>query len=97
MKRRLRFHFFLVTSSFLKLQILYEAAEFEESTREKEEIFNEALAIYQVCYDYAKGKGSGRCTFAWTVAGRALCSLYSIKQNEVPIPCSLSVLRDVLG
>eukprot|EP00268_Persea_americana_P063087 TRINITY_DN8145_c0_g1_i6.p1 TRINITY_DN8145_c0_g1~~TRINITY_DN8145_c0_g1_i6.p1 ORF type:complete len:976 (-),score=152.62 TRINITY_DN8145_c0_g1_i6:356-3283(-) len=76
-------------------QILYGAAEFEESTKKPEEIYVEALAIYQICYSYAERKGIGKCGFAWKVAGRALCSLYSIKQKEVMIPCCKSVLQEV--
>ncbi|XP_077209951.1 putative RNA-dependent RNA polymerase 5 isoform X2 [Tasmannia lanceolata] len=77
-------------------QILYGAAEFKESMRNKVDIFNEARAIYQITYDYAKTKGVEKCGFAWKVAGRALCKLYAMEQNEDPIMCSPSVLREVL-
>ncbi|PIA42750.1 hypothetical protein AQUCO_02000301v1 [Aquilegia coerulea] len=71
-------------------QILYDAEEFEDSTRRKEDIFNEALAIYNVSYDY------GKFSFAWKVAGRALCTLYASKQDKVLIVCQKSVLREIL-
>ncbi|XP_020536474.1 probable RNA-dependent RNA polymerase 5 isoform X3 [Jatropha curcas] len=75
-------------------EILYEAAEFEESKRKEDDIFEEALAIYEVCYNHAitkqaekrpgaaaeKKPPAGYCGFAWKVAGQALCKLYSRKQ-----------------
>ncbi|KAL6006092.1 hypothetical protein ACLOJK_040137 [Asimina triloba] len=82
----------------LTLQILYnQTLEFEESTRNTEEIFNDALAIYRVCYNYAKTQGEAqRCGFAWKVAGHALCKLYAMRQNERSIVCLPSVLRELL-
>ncbi|XP_058074194.1 probable RNA-dependent RNA polymerase 5 isoform X2 [Magnolia sinica] len=79
-------------------RILYGAAEFEESRRNRGEIFSEALAIYRLSYDYAKKTSKvRRCGFAWKVAGRALCQLHAIKQNESSILCLPSVLREVLN
>ncbi|CAI9100431.1 OLC1v1025177C1 [Oldenlandia corymbosa var. corymbosa] len=57
-------------------QMLYEAAEFEESKKDIQEIHHEALAIYRVTYDYAiKNKDVVKCGFAWKVAGGALLHL----------------------
>ncbi|XP_073110745.1 probable RNA-dependent RNA polymerase 5 isoform X2 [Elaeis guineensis] len=80
-------------------QMLYGASEFEESNKELDDIFNEALAIYHVTYEYAKSVGTaGRCCFAWNVAGRALCMLHAKKQSQFSsILCLSSVLREVIG
>lgn len=79
------------------LQILYEANEFEESSRNTEEIFNEAMAIYQLAYGHAmsdRGK-VGNCGFAWKVAGSALLKLHTMKQSEKAFVCLPSVLREL--
>ncbi|RZC51374.1 hypothetical protein C5167_019794 [Papaver somniferum] len=76
-------------------QMLYEAPELNESTRIREEIYNEALAIYNIVYDYARIKGVGRCGFAWKVAGQALCEFYAKKLDEDPIICTKSVLSEL--
>ncbi|RZC50208.1 hypothetical protein C5167_018633 [Papaver somniferum] len=76
-------------------QMLYDAPELNESTRIREEIYNEALAIYNIVYDYARIKGVGRCGFAWKVAGQALCEFYAKKLDEDPIICTKSVLREL--
>ncbi|KAK0572519.1 hypothetical protein LWI29_032755 [Acer saccharum] len=74
-------------------QILYGAEEFEQSTRSLEEIYDEALAIYHITYDFAKNKEAvGYCDFAWKVAGSALCKLYALKQSERTM-CSLPEIR----
>lgn len=78
------------------LQMLYNAAEFEESSRNLGDIFNEALAIYHVTYDYAcYRKEVSFCNFAWRVAGQALCRLYAMKLGEKSMVCLPSVLRDI--
>ncbi|KAF3442984.1 hypothetical protein FNV43_RR16902 [Rhamnella rubrinervis] len=78
-------------------KILYEADEFEESSRNREEIFNEALAIYNLAYNYAMGTGKvGNCGFPWKVAGPALFKLHTMKLSEKAIVCLPSVLREVL-
>ncbi|XP_072964197.1 probable RNA-dependent RNA polymerase 3 isoform X2 [Typha angustifolia] len=78
-------------------ELLYGAAEFEESTRPRNDIFNEAVAIYQIAYNNAKNSGAvGKCGFAWKVAGRALCLLHIMKQEELSISCSRSVLKEIL-
>ncbi|KAJ4951634.1 hypothetical protein NE237_028466 [Protea cynaroides] len=77
---------------------LYHAPEFGLSKRNEEEIFNDALAIYHLAYDYAKQVNeAGRCSFAWKIAGQALCKLYLKRQKDEPIMCSKSVIREVLN
>ncbi|KAL6984745.1 RNA-directed RNA polymerase [Sarracenia purpurea var. burkii] len=82
-------------------QLLYGAAEFEESAKKIEDIYNEALAIYRLSYDYARSKKSVKyCGFAWRVAGSALSKFYAMNQSEKTeklILCSRSVLREVLN
>ncbi|XP_061949141.1 probable RNA-dependent RNA polymerase 5 isoform X3 [Populus nigra] len=79
-------------------EFLYEAAEFNLSKRRDEEIFEEAMALYQVTYNHAKSQGVvGNCSFAWRVAGLALCTLYVLKnQGERPMICSPSALKGIL-
>ncbi|PKI76244.1 hypothetical protein CRG98_003355 [Punica granatum] len=78
--------------------IFLEAAEFEESSRREEDIFEEALAIYNITYDYAKNVGSvGLCAFAWRVAGSALCKFHAMKQGEKSITCLPSILKEILS
>ncbi|KAK4753975.1 hypothetical protein SAY87_002079 [Trapa incisa] len=77
-------------------KILYGAAEFEESPRNIDDVLDEALAIYNITYDYAKLRGSVRlCSFAWRVAGPALCNFYARKQGGKSITCLPSVLREI--
>ncbi|KAI3943121.1 hypothetical protein MKW92_035353 [Papaver armeniacum] len=76
-------------------QMLYNATEFNESQRIREEIHNEALAIYNIVYDYARIRDVGKCGFAWKVAGEALCDIYAKKLDEDPIICPKSVLREL--
>jgi len=82
-------------------QLLYDAAEFEESARDEEDIHTEALAIYNVVYNYAERIGDvRRCKFAWKVAGPVLFKLYMKKNPEKlerPISCLPSVLRELLN
>ena len=80
------------------MQRLYGVSgELEESERNMEEILNEALAIYNVTYDYAMTKTSvNLCGFAWKVAGLALFKLYiSQQREEKPVQCLPSVLREI--
>ncbi|KAL6221871.1 hypothetical protein ACLB2K_005263 [Fragaria x ananassa] len=78
-------------------KILYEANDFEESRRPIEEIYNEAHAIYHVCYDHAKRVGSVKvCSFAWRVAGKALCQLHARNNNERFCTIVSSVLKEIL-
>ncbi|KAL3820984.1 hypothetical protein ACJIZ3_006889 [Penstemon smallii] len=82
-------------------QLLYDAADMEESTKSTEMIYEEALAIYHVTYDYAISQGEiGKCNFAWKVAGSALCNIYAWKlagPKEIPLVILPSVLRDLLN
>ncbi|XP_076939007.1 putative RNA-dependent RNA polymerase 4 [Bidens hawaiensis] len=58
-------------------QMLYGALDFKDSTRNIEDVYNEALAIYHITYDFAKSqKYIGKCGFAWKVAGSALCAYH---------------------
>ncbi|KAK9208590.1 hypothetical protein WN944_000948 [Citrus x changshan-huyou] len=67
-------------------RILYGAAEFEESTRTQEEIYNEALAIYNITYDLAANRRQvSYCSFAWRVAGSALRKFYALRQGRIGI------------
>ncbi|KAL0337362.1 UNVERIFIED_CONTAM: putative RNA-dependent RNA polymerase 5, partial [Sesamum calycinum] len=80
-------------------QLLYEAPCMEESAKNTEEIYEEAIAIYHVVYDYAMRHGVTRCSFAWKVAGSALCDLCAWKlagPKEEPIAILPSVLRELL-
>ncbi|KAL5572573.1 hypothetical protein UlMin_022170 [Ulmus minor] len=69
-------------------------------TRNLEEIYNDALAIYIVNYEYAMSKNNaGLCGFAWKVAGPALFNLY-ISSNPAetetePFMFLPSILREM--
>lgn len=81
-------------------QLLYDAPEFEESKKETELIYEEAIAIYHVTYDYAMTNGVEKCGFAWKVAESALCSLCAWKlasEKEKPFTVLPSVLRELLN
>lgn len=82
-------------------KLLYDAPEFEDSPRNPEDIFNEAIAIYHVCYNRAIQMGDTKCClFAWRVAGPALFEFYIDKQrerNQRPIICLPSVLRKLFA
>lgn len=78
-------------------QILYEANDLHESSRPWEEILVDALAVYHVTYDYAIKQGEPKyCGFAWKVAGSALMQAFINEQDEKPVPCLLSVLRQLV-
>ncbi|CAN8257589.1 unnamed protein product [Cochlearia groenlandica] len=76
----------------------YGAARFEDSKRSIDELYLEALALYNIVYDYAiiKNKVS-YCRFVWKVAGPVLCRLYLEETEEKSIICSTSVLKELLG
>ncbi|XP_056163701.1 probable RNA-dependent RNA polymerase 5 [Syzygium oleosum] len=85
-------------------QLLYGAPDFEESPRRWDDIFNEALAIYNISYEYATGrhaaiggKAIGLCGFAWKVADPALCQIYAMKQGQKSIVCLPSVLKEIFS
>lgn len=61
-----------------------------------EDLYNEAVAIYNLTYDYAKRRADVRkCGFAWKVAGPVLYKLYTMKQSEKSFVCLSSVLREL--
>lgn len=79
-------------------EILYGAEELEGSPRSIEEVYNEALAIYQVTYDYAMSHNCVRyCGFAWKVGGSALFKLYAKKHSERSFLCVPSVMREIFS
>ncbi|KAL3625439.1 hypothetical protein CASFOL_030893 [Castilleja foliolosa] len=81
-------------------QLLYEAPDMEESPKDSQVIYDEAIAIYHVTYDYAMSRGVDKCGFAWRVAGSALCSLCAWElagPKENPFVILPSVLRDLLS
>lgn len=74
----------------IMIQMLYGASDFKDSTRNIEDVYNEALAIYHVTYDYAESrKDVSKCGFAWKVAGSALCAynrkIHCMKTGEKEI------------
>ncbi|KAL8149189.1 putative RNA-dependent RNA polymerase 5 isoform X2 [Apium graveolens] len=63
-------------------QILYGAKELEQSKREMNDIYDDALAIHHIVYGYANSlQDAGKCVFAWKVAGDALCKLHARKET----------------
>jgi len=86
-------------------QLLYDAAEFEESARDEGEIFNEAVALYNVVYNYVEKKRDvgekkrdvGKCRLVWKVAGQALLKLYVMKHTSKLVYSSSAVLREVFN
>ncbi|XP_055820155.1 probable RNA-dependent RNA polymerase 3 isoform X3 [Solanum dulcamara] len=78
-------------------KLLYGAVEFEQTVRKTEDIFDEALAIYHVTYDYARITYSiDKCGFAWKVAGSALCKIHALYKKEKDLPILPSVLQEIL-
>lgn len=78
-------------------QILYGANDLHKSSRPWEEILVDALAVYHVTYDYAIKQGQPKyCGFAWKVAGLALMQAFINEQDEKPVPCLLSVVRQLV-
>ncbi|CAE5990913.1 unnamed protein product [Arabidopsis arenosa] len=75
-------------------QEFYGAAGFKESKRSLEELYPNALALYNITYDYAIKKNNVKsCGFVWKVAGPVLCRFY--EKNS--IMCSISVLKEIFG
>lgn len=87
------FHIFSV------LQIMYGCDDFKETLRSMNDVHKDALALYHVCYDYAKSKGDVRkCNFVWKVAGHALCHFHAMKAKEkCMLYCLPSVLAKILN
>ncbi|KAM5547587.1 hypothetical protein ABKV19_001862 [Rosa sericea] len=80
-----------------KYKKLYKADDFEHSSRPMDEILDEAHAIYHVCYDHATDKRDvKKCSFAWRVAGKALCELHARKKDEKWLNIAPSVLKELL-
>ncbi|KAL3829924.1 hypothetical protein ACJIZ3_018726 [Penstemon smallii] len=82
-------------------ELLYDGCvEMEESSKDTEIIYEEAMAIYHVTYEYATTNGVERCSFAWRVAGSALCNLFAWKlagPKDKPLVVLRSVLRELLN
>ncbi|KQK03177.1 hypothetical protein BRADI_2g06040v3 [Brachypodium distachyon] len=77
--------------------VLYHAAEFEQSPRDLNDVFDEACVIYQIVYKRVQAtKKAGSCAFVWNVAGRALCHFYSLGSEGdkvlVPLPVAQNLL-----
>ncbi|ESQ50360.1 hypothetical protein EUTSA_v10001896mg [Eutrema salsugineum] len=76
-------------------QELYGAASFEDSKISLEELYLQALALYNISYDYAILKNKVRyCGFVWKVAGPVLCRFYLEKTDEKSMLGSVSVLKE---
>ncbi|XP_071715464.1 probable RNA-dependent RNA polymerase 5 [Rutidosis leptorrhynchoides] len=74
-------------------QMLYEAEDFATSSRNMEDIYNDALAIYHASYEHAQRYAEvSKCGFAWKVAGEALCSFHAMKAPGRSIPFKATVL-----
>ncbi|KAL2500917.1 putative RNA-dependent RNA polymerase 5 [Forsythia ovata] len=82
-------------------QLLYDAPEMEESRKNTEDIYKEALAIYHVTYKFAESRDDiGKCKFVWSVAGTALCEVYAWNlagSKERPFIVLPSVMREILN
>uniref|UniRef100_A0ACD5VZG3 Uncharacterized protein n=1 Tax=Avena sativa TaxID=4498 RepID=A0ACD5VZG3_AVESA len=77
--------------------MLYHAAEFEQTPRNLDDVFDEACAIYQIVYERARDeKKPGKCGFAWTVAGRVLCHFYALETDGDKVLVPLSVAKNLL-
>lgn len=77
--------------------MLYNAAEFEQTPRNLDDVFTEACAIYRIVYAKAMATNDiSKCCFAWKVAGRALCHFYALENEGDTALCSLPVLRKIL-
>ncbi|OMO82668.1 RNA-dependent RNA polymerase, eukaryotic-type [Corchorus capsularis] len=79
-------------------KILYGATEIEQRERPLDQIHQEARAIYNVCYDYARQVNDvKKCGFAWKVAGAALLNMYVSNHNEMLLPTVPSVLKELFS
>lgn len=73
-------------------------ANFEDYSKNISEIYNEALAVYHVTYDYAiQLEDVRKCAFAWKVAGSVLIRFYAEKHHLKTLPCNPFVLREIFG
>lgn len=83
---------------FFFLQKFDDAINVEDGSKGITDIYNEALAVYHVTYDYAIFKKDvGKCGFAWKVAGSVLVRFYAEKQNQKPLICSSCALLEIFG
>ncbi|KAB2072347.1 hypothetical protein ES319_A07G009400v1 [Gossypium barbadense] len=79
-------------------KVLYGGAELVERQRPMNQISEEALAIYNICYEYAIKKDDvGKCGFAWKVAGSALLNLHVLGLGEKTLSCAPSVLKELFS
>lgn len=77
---------------------MYGGAELEERQRPKNQINEEAVAIYNICYEYAiQMDDVGKCGFAWKVAGPALLELHALELGEKTLSCAPSVLKELFS
>lgn len=78
---------------------MYGSADFKGTSRNMTDVYQDAIALYHVCYDYAKSKGDvGKCNFVWKVAGHALCQFHAMKAKErCMLYCLPSVLAKILN
>ncbi|XP_058722361.1 probable RNA-dependent RNA polymerase 5 isoform X2 [Vicia villosa] len=73
-------------------------ANIEDRSKNTSDIYNEALALYHVNYDYAIEKNEvSRCGFVWKVAGSVLIRFYAEQQYQKSLMCNPSVLREIFG
>ncbi|KAF8055796.1 hypothetical protein N665_1286s0006 [Sinapis alba] len=79
-------------------QEFYGAAGFEDNKKSIEELYPQALALYNVVYDHAiKMDNVRNCGFVWKVAGPILCRFYLEKTQEKSLVCSLAMLKELWG
>ncbi|CAH8262793.1 unnamed protein product [Arabidopsis lyrata] len=78
-------------------QDFYGAARFEDSNKSLEELYPQALALYNIVYDFAFPEGVSKCAFVWKVAGPVLCRFYLKKTQEKLVVASTSVLKKIWG
>ncbi|CAH8356097.1 unnamed protein product [Eruca vesicaria subsp. sativa] len=79
-------------------QEFYGAAGFEDSKKSLEELYPQALALYNIVYDHAiKMKNVRKCGFVWKVAGPVLCRFYLEKTQGKSFVSSPAVLKELWG
>ncbi|KAH0860113.1 hypothetical protein HID58_088374 [Brassica napus] len=83
-------------------QEFYGGAEFKDIKRNLDAFYPQALALYNIVYDYAILKNNVRyCGFVWRVAGRVLCDFYFEKkvdgEGEESFSAAGSVVKKLYG
>ncbi|KAJ0266682.1 hypothetical protein HA466_0006360 [Hirschfeldia incana] len=83
-------------------QEFYGGAEFKDIKRNLDAFYPQALALYNIVYDYAILQKNVRlCGFVWRVAGRVLCDFYLEKngegEGEESFPALGSVIKKLYG